>query len=166
MTTRTDGVIDAVNRSIRFNRQYAFGKEGVWQAFTDPERLARWLASVTGDLREDGQYRLDFGDGDFTTGRITICREPHQLTATWESPDEDTTWVDLQLSDTGSGTRVVLTHSALRPEDLPQYAAGWHTHLDHLDTVLHGNRASGWTDRYNELLPRYSGQGPTVSGSN
>lgn len=162
MTSRTDGVIDTVNRSVRFDRQYAFSKVDVWQAFTDPERLARWFASVTGDLRQDGQYRLDFGDGDATTGRIATCHEPHQITATWESPDEGTTWVDLQLFDTGPGTRVVLTHSALRPEDLPQHAAGWHTHLDHLDTVLHGNRPFGWTDRYNELLPRYSSHGPTV----
>ncbi|MGO1516611.1 MAG: SRPBCC domain-containing protein [Arthrobacter sp.] len=162
MTTDSEGDIDAENRSVRFVRHYALGREDLWQAFTDPQRLARWLGAVTGDMREHGRYGLDFGDDETTTGRITTCREPDQLTATWESPGEGTTQVDVHRSDTGTDTRVVLTHASLRPEDLPGYAAGWHTHLDHLDTDLNGHRASGWSERYNELLPRNTSHGPGV----
>lgn len=36
MTTDSEGAIDAENRSVRFVRHYALGREDLWQAFTDP----------------------------------------------------------------------------------------------------------------------------------
>lgn len=153
-----DGVVDAANRSVRFVRTYPSSKKDVWDAVTDPDRLSRWLGNVTGALHIGGRYRVDFGDGDIATGEVVTCREPDRLVVTWEFPDEGTTWVDVELADADTGTRFVLTHSGLRPSDLAQYGAGWHTFFDHLDATLRGDQPSGWWDGYHERFPRYRNQ--------
>jgi uncharacterized protein YndB with AHSA1/START domain len=110
---------------------------------------------VTGKFRPGGAYGLDFGDRDVATGQIMTCDQPDRLTVTWEFPDEGTTRVDVELTNTGSGTRMLFVPTSLRPRDLAQYGAGWHTFLDHLDTVLNGDDPSGWYEQYQQRFPRY-----------
>lgn len=151
----SDGVIDTEHRFVRFDRTYPLPKTDVWDAITVPDRLGRWLGQVTGALHIDGDYRVDFGDGDVTTGRVVTCQQPDRLVVSWEFPGEGTTWVEVTLDEGDSGTRFVLTHSALRPRDLAQYGAGWHTFLDHLAATLRGDHASGWWEEYDQRFPRY-----------
>jgi hypothetical protein len=46
---------DAYTMELR--RRYDAPVDDVWNAITDPERLGRWLKSVTGDLRLGGSFR-------------------------------------------------------------------------------------------------------------
>ncbi|GAB3567741.1 SRPBCC family protein [Spelaeicoccus albus] len=146
--------------SVRFERTYEAPPEDVWSALTESNRLARWLGTVTGDLRTGGRYRLDFGDGDEAAGRVVACEKPSRLEVTWEFPGEGTTRLEATLTAMDDGTLVTLSHTRLRRADLSQYGAGWHTFLDHLDVVLAGREPSGWQTRYEELHPRYLAQIP------
>lgn len=157
------GVLDLAGDrgSVHFDRTYDFPPSDVWSALTDPDRLARWLGSVTGDLRTDGRYLLDFGDGDEAKGRIVACEKPTRLAVTWEFPGEGTTQLEATLTAVDGGTRLTLTHTNLRRGDLLQYGPGWHTFLDHLGVVLAGDEPSGWQARYEDLRPRYAAQLPS-----
>lgn len=65
--------------SVRFERRYAATPADVWSAVTEPDRLARWLGPVEGDLRRGGVVRILFEPetGDIATIRVTGC-EPRQ----------------------------------------------------------------------------------------
>lgn len=106
--------------------------EDVWNACTTPERLARWLAPVTGDLRAGGGYRLEGNArraGDArpaggahvaadARGTILACERPSLLRVTWvhgESVTEaDVSEVTLTLSARDYGaTLLTLEHAAV-----------------------------------------------------
>ena len=50
--------------AVVFDRHYATSPDDLWQACTDPERLARWFAPVSGDLRTGGRFTIHFDDAD------------------------------------------------------------------------------------------------------
>ena len=45
----------------------------LWDALTDPRRLARWIAEVEGDLRVGGVVEARFTSGWEGPGRIDAC---------------------------------------------------------------------------------------------
>ena len=55
----------------------------LWSALTEPARLARWLGTVEGDLRIDGEFRAHFfASGWEGTGRVDACEAPQRLLVT------------------------------------------------------------------------------------
>lgn len=96
----TDG--DAV--AVRLERRYPAGTTDVWDALTDPERLARWFLPVTGDLRPGGRFRTE----DNADGEILACEAPARLAVTWGAPDSVVT---VDLTPDGDGTVLVLEHA-------------------------------------------------------
>ena len=61
---------------------YATDIEDLWGAVTDPERLARWIARVDGDLRVGGTIHAEFTSTAEGPGRIEVCEAPHRLLVT------------------------------------------------------------------------------------
>jgi len=58
-----------------FTRSYETTVEDLWDACTDPERLRRWYAPVSGDLRVGGTFeQVNMG-----SGTILACDAPHLL---------------------------------------------------------------------------------------
>lgn len=93
-------------RSVKLTRTYATGIKDLWDAVTNPERLPRWFAPVTGELRQGGRYQVQGNAG----GTIETCRPPRHFFATWEFAGE-TSWVELRFAEEGTGeTRLTLTH--------------------------------------------------------
>jgi uncharacterized protein YndB with AHSA1/START domain len=89
-------------RCATFRRTYGATVDDVWEACTNPERLARWYAPVAGELRVGGT----FTQGDFGSGRITRCEPPHLLTVALggdPAPDE----IELRLKEGPGGTTVL-----------------------------------------------------------
>jgi len=66
-------------RSVVLRRNYPAPADDVWDALTDPERLARWFLPVTGDLRVGGFFQMEGNAG----GRILSCERPTELVVTW-----------------------------------------------------------------------------------
>ncbi len=90
--------------AVTLRREYPAEVEDVWEAVTDPQRLARWFAPVSGDLREGGTFAVE-GNAE---GEIRECLPPKALTVTWGGP---VSVVSVRLSATGGGTVLELQHT-------------------------------------------------------
>jgi uncharacterized protein YndB with AHSA1/START domain len=68
--------IDAGDARVAvFTRVYETTPEDLWDACTNPTRLARWYTHVTGDLRLGGMFdQVNMGGGV-----IAVCDAPHHL---------------------------------------------------------------------------------------
>jgi uncharacterized protein YndB with AHSA1/START domain len=140
-----------------FDRPYATSPDDLWQACTDPERLARWFAPVTGDLRPGGAFTLHFDDADTPTCRVVTCEAPRLLV--WEWPLGDvTTLVTVEVRPDGDGARLVLRHERLTGAQAAGYAAGWDTHLRSLGALLGGTPAPDWGETWSALHELYAGR--------
>lgn len=64
---------------VELSRAYDASVADLWDACTDPERIARWFLPVSGDLRLGGSYQLEGNAG----GRIEACEPPRELVLTW-----------------------------------------------------------------------------------
>jgi uncharacterized protein YndB with AHSA1/START domain len=115
-TTAEDGR-DA--RAVVAERTYPAPAPDVWDALTSIERLPRWFAPVSGDLRLGGRYAIEGN----ASGTITACEPPHHLALTWEF-DGDVSWVDVTLTATGEATTLRLTHVAPVGDHWERYGAG------------------------------------------
>lgn len=125
--------IDSVERQVR---TYAAGSgeqtmvtvvrgfeapvEDVWDACTNPDRLARWFLPVSGELRAGGGYQLEGNAG----GTVKECDPPRSFLVSWEFGGEYSE-VELRLSAEQTGrTRFELTHYAPMSDHWEQYGPG------------------------------------------
>ena len=94
-------------RLLTIERTYAAPAGDVWSALTDPSRIKRWLAPVSGDLELGGRYQIEGN----AAGTVLGCEPPAQLSITWEFGGH-VSWVDVLLAEDGEGTRLRLEHYA------------------------------------------------------
>lgn len=132
---------------------YATTAEDLWDALTNPERLPRWFAPVSGDLRLGGQYQVEGNAG----GTIETCEPPRSFSATWEFGG-NTSWIAVRITPDGDGARFELEHTALVTEDTSFWdeygpgatGVGWDLAFmglaKHLATgaSITGDHAQGW----------------------
>jgi uncharacterized protein YndB with AHSA1/START domain len=90
--------------AVTLRREYPAAVEDVWDALTDPQRLARWFAPVSGDLREGGSFQVEGN----AAGDIRECVPPSALTVTWGA---EVSLVRLRLSRSAAGTVLELEHT-------------------------------------------------------
>jgi uncharacterized protein YndB with AHSA1/START domain len=90
-------------RSAMFRRTYDADIADVWDACTNPERLARWYQPVEGDLRLGGT----FTQGEMGGGRIVACEAPRLLTLALGPGDPSPDQLELRLSEGPDGTTVL-----------------------------------------------------------
>jgi len=102
---------------VAVHRTYRADIEDVWDAITNPERIARWFLPVTGELRLGGTYQLEGNAG----GEILACEPPSRLLVTYvfgEAPPGSSE-VEVRLSRaTDDETMLVLEHSAVVPPEM------------------------------------------------
>ncbi|WP_017589636.1 SRPBCC family protein [Nocardiopsis ganjiahuensis] len=119
-TVDVDEQIRTVSRELRtgerdgaptvvssISQRYDTTVEDLWEACTSAERLRRWFAPVTGDLRLGGNYQVEENAG----GTIEACTAPHSFSATWEF-DGDTSWIAVRVDPEDDGARLTLKHTA------------------------------------------------------
>jgi uncharacterized protein YndB with AHSA1/START domain len=100
-------------------RTYDADIDDVWDAITTAERIARWLAPISGDLRLGGRYQIEGNAG----GIVTTCEPPTRLAATWEFGG-GVSWLEVTLSPDGDGTTLRLEHMAHVDEHWGEYGPG------------------------------------------
>lgn len=152
--------IDGDRASVRFERTYSVPPDELWSALTEPERLARWLAPVEGDLRVGGQVKILFDDGRAGVGHLLIreCDRPRTLVADWTFTDEDQGQVRAAVTPRGDGCRLEFEHRRLPAAEAVGTSGGWHAHLVALGSVLAGQPVT-WADIValsKEAEPRYA----------
>ena len=101
---RRRGTGDAEEIAAVVRRRYDAAAADVWDAVTDPERLARWFAPVSGDLRAGGSFQVEGNAG----GDVRECDPPRALTVSWGGPESI---VAVRLTPDGEGTLLELEHS-------------------------------------------------------
>jgi uncharacterized protein YndB with AHSA1/START domain len=101
-------------RVLTIARVYDTPPEDLWDACTNPERIARWFLPISGDLQVGGRYAFEGN----ASGTIERCEPPHSVDATWEYGGQ-VSWVELRLVPEPDGrTRFVLDHIAHVGDDL------------------------------------------------
>jgi uncharacterized protein YndB with AHSA1/START domain len=106
---------------VEIRRTYAADPAEVWDACTNPERIARWFSPVTGDLRLGGHYSIEGN----ASGAITACEPPRRLALDWEFGDHALSWVTLELNPVGDERcELVLRHRQPRTEHWATYGPG------------------------------------------
>jgi glutathione S-transferase len=141
-----------VSETLRLERDFAAPPEDVFDAWTNPEVLARWWAArptwtspgCDVDLRVGGRYVLRMQDDE--TGEVHavggVYREvsrPRRLVYTWAwegdgglHPGHESL-VTVDFAASGDGTRVSLEHSGLASEESrARHMAGWTGTFDNL----------------------------------
>lgn len=153
--------LDAGASSVTFRRRYPTGAVDLWAAVTTPERLARWLGPVHGDLTPGGAYELRMGADEpgsdqNATGEVRSCDPPHAFVVEWRFPGEEPSEVAVRVEPVADAlAELVLVHSRLEPGQAVGYGAGWHTSLDRLDDDVAARAVRDWDTRFTELLPAY-----------
>lgn len=147
---------------VTFRRRYPTSPDDLWDALTTPERAARWLGVLRGDLRPDGAFELYLGverpdADDVARGRVLTCEPPTGLAVTWAFPGERPTDVRVRVEPDGDGAVLELTHTGLTPPAARGYGGGWHVVLDQLDDHASGRPVRAWDDLFDERVARYVG---------
>jgi uncharacterized protein YndB with AHSA1/START domain len=136
---------------LRIERTFHAPATKVFEAWTSPEVLRRWwhaehswettIAEV--DVRVGGAIRLVMrnpADGSEYAGRgeFTLLDPPRRLafTWTWESDPSARQLVEVEFTDHGERTTVVMTHTGLPDAETDDYRAGWQNSFDNLDVAL------------------------------
>ena len=140
--------------TVRLEDRFDTDIADVWSAITDPERTARWIAVVTGDFRVGGELQGSFTSSWQGTMKVEVCDAPHRLRLLSGTGDDQTV-MEAVLSEDGNGTRLVVEERGLPIADAPYHAAGWHVHLQDLDTELRSGTPEPWEPRWRELFPAY-----------
>ncbi|RBQ19075.1 toxin-antitoxin system toxin subunit [Spongiactinospora rosea] len=111
-------------------RRLAHPPHTVWQALTDPARLAHWFPmQVEWELRIGGKVTFT-GAG---TGVITELDPPRVIAYTWEG--ENLRW---EVIPDGGHSLLVLTHIFDDHYGAASYAAGWQACVSGMDELLRG----------------------------
>ena len=101
-------------RTVQLTCLYDTTPDDLWDACTNPDRIARWFLPISGDLRVGGRYAFQGN----ASGTIERCEPPHSIDATWEYGGQ-TSWVELRLTPEADGrTRFALEHIAHVTDDL------------------------------------------------
>jgi uncharacterized protein YndB with AHSA1/START domain len=84
-------------------------REEVWEALTDPGRLADWFANdVELELRPGGRARFRWDNGEERQATVIGVEPAERLAFAWEDEGE----VEFRLADDADGTRLTVIETA------------------------------------------------------
>lgn len=157
-STEFGRLIDLGGRqAVRFARRYAVSRSELWNAITEPDRLARWAFRGEFEPRTGGRVSFDLGEAGALEGTIMEWDKPSVLEYEW-AMDSETSWrVRFELSDTSDGGTLLTFYHLLPDAAQPEFAAGWHWHLDRLSIHLAGSEPPNVASdaHFDDLMKRY-----------
>ena len=152
--TGTMRALDDTRGAVRVEDVYDTDIHDLWEACTNPERLARWIAEVSGDLRVGGTVQAVFTSTWTGPATVEVCEAPHHLLLTTEPGTDDESQIEAWLSAEGTQTRLVVEERGLPVAQLHFYGAGWQVHLEDLGRSLRsGGSAHDGAGRQRHPLP-------------
>ena len=149
--------LDDERGAVRVEDVYPTGIEDLWEACTEPDRLARWIADVSGDLEVGGGFTARFTSGWEGSGRVDVCDRPHRLLiTTWEdeAQDQEST-IEATLEAVDGGTRLVIEERGMPVDQLAAYGAGWQVHAEDLASHVAGQERDADDARWVDMVPAY-----------
>jgi uncharacterized protein YndB with AHSA1/START domain len=141
--------------TLVFVREFPQAPALVWAALTDPQQLAAWAPfEADRPLDRTGPATLTMIDGDTRQPLAATVRRsepPHLLEYAWGT--DELRW---ELTPSGTGTRLTLSHTVPDQSWLSKVAAGWHLCLAVAQRMLDGDPVTvirggdamnyGWAD--------------------
>lgn len=131
--------------ALTLERRFRTDPADLWEAITDPDRLARWFGEIVTLPRAPGDplvVRLGEEDGaGLAEGTLTACEPPGRLGYDWAFGGTRSR-VRVDLVPGGEGTTLLrLHHTRLAPGHLVGYGGGWEEGLTVLAAQLAGGSA-------------------------
>ena len=161
-----DGMLErtADGGVIRFERRLDHPVREVWDAITNPERLAEWWlpfdADISVDLRAGGEMVFAGRGDDAVTLTCTIRRveAPMLLEHTHADAASYLRW---ELEPTNAGCVLRLSHFVTDPASAIEncYVVGLHASLERLVPCLAGRPVAWDWDAFAETQAHYAGIG-------
>jgi uncharacterized protein YndB with AHSA1/START domain len=146
------------DRIVHLEREYDATPDELWRAWTEPERLARWLGTPSGPVlaAERAPVRIAMGDApdQWVEVEVVVADAPRLLESRWafEGVAGSRLRVELVPLPTGA-TRLVLDHGGLGASTVG-YGAGWQAFLDaRLPEALGGPPGGSWDEEFERALP-------------
>jgi uncharacterized protein YndB with AHSA1/START domain len=158
-TVATPEVKTGGDRRVEIRRVIRASRQRVYEAWTRPEELRKWLAPgpmrvvhAQADLRVGGAYRIQMegsmdGHPELAERRVSAMGEYTELVAnervsfTWrvDFNTDPESRVTVQLRDVEGGTELVLIHEQIANDEARGgYTRGWTSCVDKLAAVLGG----------------------------
>lgn len=103
LTVERDGKTQRTVQTI--SQAYPTTVDDLWEACTRADRLERWFAPVSGDLRLGGRYQVEGN----ASGEVVACEPPRSFTVTWEFAG-DSSRLAVRLTPEGDRARLTLEH--------------------------------------------------------
>lgn len=142
--------VTAAKPSLTIKRRFDAAPEKVFSAWTDPEKVKRWMGPgavevlrTEGDPRAGGRYRwvMKSPDGEEhdVSGiyREVIPNEKLVFTWTWKSTPERESLVTVTFKKDGDGTLMTLMHEQFFDEDTrDRHQHGWSGSMDKLEQFV------------------------------
>jgi uncharacterized protein YndB with AHSA1/START domain len=117
----------------------------VFQFLTDPPKMLSWMGiRAEIDPKPGGIYRVDANGRDVILGEYLEVVADSRVVFTWGFEGggyhvaAGSSWVEIDLTREGNGTRLRLTHRELPPEAREGHDAGWGHYLGRLKAVCEG----------------------------
>lgn len=140
----------ATKPSLTIKRRFNAPPEKVFAAWTDPEKVKRWMipgngeaVSAEADVRTGGHYRwiMKSPDGEeHNVGgvyREVIPNEKLVFTWAWISTPDRESLVTLTFKPDGGGTLMTLTHEQFFDESArDRHESGWNGMMQNLERYL------------------------------
>jgi len=106
--------------AVGLSRSFATTLKDLWDAVTNPDRIPRWFAPVTGNLEAGGHYQVEGNAG----GAIVACEPRSHFGLNWEFGG-DVSWVEVQVWEEEAGRiGLALIHTALLSEHWDTFGPG------------------------------------------
>ena len=138
---------------VVIERRFRAPVDDVWAAVTEPERLARWIGTWSGDPASGVvQFRMTAEGEDVEAEPVTVheCDPPRRLALSWAGgPSEGGLWeVELDLAEQAGLTTLTFAQRVPDTATARDVGPGWEYYLDRLVTA-HGDGDVGavaWAD--------------------
>ena len=118
--------------------------ERVYQYFTRPEAIVRWMGDYAVlEPEPGGQFTIDV-KGAPVRGRFLHLDPPRRLLISWGYAGSDrlppgASTLEVRFTAEGNGTRVILEHRDLPPDERTGHASGWTHYLARLAVASTGD---------------------------
>ena len=131
---------------VRIERVLPAPIQDVFDAWTDPNRMAEWLSPVGHaeaevDLQVTGRFKVSM-IGETTriehTGEYLVVNPPNELSFTWQSlyTGSEPSVVTVLFQAEGDETRIVLIHRRLPEGQVDPHTQGWEAMITRLAGLL------------------------------
>jgi uncharacterized protein YndB with AHSA1/START domain len=130
-------------RYVEVSRETKASPDEVFRALTHPLDLSLWFCHTAWtDPQPGGEFQVRWRNGWWARGVYEMVERPRRVAYSWQGKDEPgETDVVIEITATGEGTSVKLTHSGFGDDALWDKAvfeaeSSWLPALENLDSVL------------------------------